>query len=85
MPNLTRQKHPSGMSTLETNQLLCPLLLLQLVSDMVERSGRCVSKLLHVGQLEADLDSPDRLHVIDWTPFVNQLDPLLYSDTRSRE
>jgi hypothetical protein len=46
---------------------------------------RYLDTVLHVGQLEADLGSPDRLQVIDWTPFVNQPDPLLYSDTRPRE
>lgn len=39
MSNLKRQTHPSGISSHETNQLLCLLLLLQLASDVVERPG----------------------------------------------
>lgn len=42
--------------------------------------GRNLDTALYVGQFQTGLGSPNRLHVIDWTPFVNQLDPL-YSDT----
>lgn len=39
--------------------------------------GQYMDIVLYVGRLQAGLGSVDRLQVIDWTPFVNQLDPFL--------
>jgi hypothetical protein len=39
--------------------------------------GQYMDIVVYVGQLQAGLGSVDRLQVIDWTPFVNQLDPFL--------
>ena len=39
--------------------------------------GQYMDTVVYVGQLQAGLGSVDRLQVIDWTPFVNQLDPFL--------
>jgi hypothetical protein len=47
--------------------------------------GHNLDTTLYVGQFQAGLGSPDRLHVTNWTPFVNQLDLSLYSDTHPGE
>jgi len=47
--------------------------------------GQYMDTVVYIGQLQAGLRSVDRLQVIDWTPFVNQLDPFLYSDTEPSE
>jgi len=39
--------------------------------------GQYMDAVVYIGQLQAGLGSVDRLQVIDWTPFVNQLDPFL--------
>lgn len=47
--------------------------------------GQYTDTVVYVGQLQAGLGSVRRLQVIDWTPFVNQLDPFLQSDTELSE
>lgn len=59
-----------------------PITLLLSSSSISLRCGRTIwdaiwKTVQHIGQLETDLGSPDRLYVIDWTLFVNQPWPLV--------